>query len=70
MYAIRSYYVKDLEYYERCYEETHALRNEFVKELTKINSIEVTQTTVNFILCHLTSKGPTAEIFVSSYNFV
>jgi histidinol-phosphate/aromatic aminotransferase/cobyric acid decarboxylase-like protein len=57
--------MKDVEYYEKCYEETHSLRNEFAKELTMINSIEVIQTIANFILCQLPKTGPTAEVVVS-----
>lgn len=57
--------LKDSEYYEKCYEKTHALRDEFSEELKRISSIKVVQTTANFILCHLPENGPNAEIVVS-----
>ena len=58
--------MKDPEYYSKCYEETHELRNEFVASLTAITSVEITQTTANFILCHLNPQGPTAAKFVAN----
>lgn len=57
--------LKENKYYENCYKETHCLRDEFANELMKFNSIEITQTIANFILCHLPIEGPTAEIVVS-----
>ncbi len=57
--------LKDYKYYEKCYEETHTLRDEFSKELMKINSIKVVQSRANFILCYLPKNGPNAEIVVS-----
>jgi|LakMenEpi03Aug12_release.lakeMendotaPanAssembly.Ray.scaffolds.fasta_scaffold201235_1 histidinol-phosphate/aromatic aminotransferase/cobyric acid decarboxylase-like protein/GNAT superfamily N-acetyltransferase len=52
-------------YYEKCYEETHVLREEFTKELRKLNSIEVLESKANFVLCYLPKNGPTAEKIVS-----
>lgn len=52
-------------YYEKCYEQTHLLREEFSKELLKINSVEVLQSKANFILCYLPENGPNAEAVVS-----
>ncbi len=57
--------LNDDEYYEKCYLETHVLRNEFVKQLLKINSIKITRTTTNFVLCHLPQHGANAEQIVS-----
>ncbi len=57
--------LNDHKYYEKCYAETHVLRDEFAKELLKINSIKVTQTTANFVLCHLPKNGPNAQRIVS-----
>jgi histidinol-phosphate/aromatic aminotransferase/cobyric acid decarboxylase-like protein/GNAT superfamily N-acetyltransferase len=57
--------LKDVEYYEKCYKKTHAFRDEFSKELMKINSIKVVQSIANFILCYLPENGPNAETVVS-----
>ncbi|MGM5470210.1 aminotransferase class I/II-fold pyridoxal phosphate-dependent enzyme [Flavobacteriaceae bacterium LMO-SS05] len=58
--------LEDREYYETCYKQTHTFREEFTKELSKFNSIEVVPSIANFILCHLPSHGPNAETVVSS----
>jgi histidinol-phosphate/aromatic aminotransferase/cobyric acid decarboxylase-like protein len=57
--------LKQDQYYEKCYEETHLLRQDFTKELMKFNSIEVLQSKANFVLCYLPENGPSAEIVVS-----
>jgi len=57
--------LKDEEYYEKCYKQTHTLRDEFTKELLKFKSIEVVPSVANFVLCHLRENGPNAEIVVS-----
>jgi histidinol-phosphate/aromatic aminotransferase/cobyric acid decarboxylase-like protein/GNAT superfamily N-acetyltransferase len=57
--------IQEDRYYEKCYEETHALREEFSKELLKFNLLEVLQSKANFVLCFLPENGPDAEIVVS-----
>lgn len=57
--------LKEDRYYEKCYEQTHLLREEFSKELLKINSLEVLQSKANFVLCYLPENGPDAEAVVS-----
>jgi histidinol-phosphate/aromatic aminotransferase/cobyric acid decarboxylase-like protein len=57
--------LKEGSYYEKCYEETHVLREEFTKELRKLNSIEVLEGKANFVLFYLPEDGPTAEKMVS-----
>lgn len=52
-------------YYEKCYEQTHSLREEFSKELLKFNLLEVLQSKANFVLCYLPENGPNAEAIVS-----
>lgn len=57
--------LKEDQYYEKCYMETHVLREEFSKELMKIKSIEVLQSKANFVLCFLPENGPDAATVVS-----
>lgn len=57
--------LKEDQYYEKCYEQTHLLREEFSKELLKFNSLEVLQSKANFVLCYLPENGPDAEAVVS-----
>ena len=57
--------LKEDSYYEKCYEQTHILREEFCKELMKFNSFEVLQSKANFVLCFLPENGPNAETVVS-----
>jgi len=57
--------LKEVSYYEKCYEQTHILREEFAKELLKFNSLEVLQSKANFVLCFLPENGPDAETVVS-----
>ena len=57
--------LKEDHYYEKCYEQTHLLREEFSKELLKINSLEVLQSKANFVLCYLPENGIDAETVVS-----
>jgi histidinol-phosphate/aromatic aminotransferase/cobyric acid decarboxylase-like protein len=57
--------LKEDRYYEKCYEQTHLLRDEFSKELLKFNSLEVLQSKANFVLCYLPENGPNAEAIVS-----
>lgn len=57
--------LKEDRYYEKCYEQTHLLREEFSKELLKINSLEVLQSKANFVLCYLPENGIDAETVVS-----
>lgn len=57
--------LRDDEYYQQRYAETHLLRNEFTEVLKKVDSIEVTPTIANFILCHFPENGPGAELIVS-----
>ena len=52
--------LKDDAYYEKCHEQTHRLRDEFTKELSKFKSIEVVPSVANFVLCHLPENGPVA----------
>jgi histidinol-phosphate/aromatic aminotransferase/cobyric acid decarboxylase-like protein/GNAT superfamily N-acetyltransferase len=52
-------------YYEKCYEQTHSLREEFSKELLKFNLLSVLQSKANFVLCYLAENGPSAETVVS-----
>ena len=56
--------LKDDAYYEKCYEQTHKLRDEFTKELLKFESIEIVPSVANFILCHLPENGPDADSVV------
>ena len=56
--------LKDEDYYNKCYEQTHVLREEFSLELSKIKSIEVVQSVANFLLCHLPENGPNAKTVV------
>ena len=58
--------LKEEHYYEKCYEQTHLLREEFSKELIKFNSLKVLQSKANFVLCYLPENGPDAEIVVSN----
>jgi histidinol-phosphate/aromatic aminotransferase/cobyric acid decarboxylase-like protein/N-acyl-L-homoserine lactone synthetase len=53
--------LKDNAYYEKCYEQTHSLKDEFTKELLKFKLLEVVPSVANFILCHLPENGPNAE---------
>jgi histidinol-phosphate/aromatic aminotransferase/cobyric acid decarboxylase-like protein/GNAT superfamily N-acetyltransferase len=57
--------LKEDQYYEKCYEQTNLLREEFSKELLKFNSLEVLQSKANFVLCYLPENGPDAETVVS-----
>lgn len=57
--------LKDDNYYKKCYEQTHTLREEFCSELIKIKSIEVLQSKANFVLCFLPEEGPNAATVVS-----
>jgi histidinol-phosphate/aromatic aminotransferase/cobyric acid decarboxylase-like protein/GNAT superfamily N-acetyltransferase len=57
--------LKEDSYYEKCYEQTHILREEFCRELLKFNSFEVLQSKANFVLCFLPENGPSAETIVS-----
>jgi histidinol-phosphate/aromatic aminotransferase/cobyric acid decarboxylase-like protein len=57
--------VQDDKYYEKCYEQTHSLRDEFTKQLLKFKSVEVVTSVANFVLCHLSEDGPNAKIVVS-----
>lgn len=57
--------LKEDHYYQKCYEQTHILREEFCKELLKFTSLEVLQSKANFILCYLPENGPDAASIVS-----
>ena len=57
--------LKEDRYYEKCYEQTHMLKNEFTVELIKIKSIEVLQSKANFVLCFLPENGPDAALVVA-----
>lgn len=57
--------IQEDRYYEKCYDETHTLREEFSKELVKFNLFEVLQSKANFVLCFLPENGPDAGIVVS-----
>lgn len=57
--------LKEDRYYEKCYEETHILKNEFTDELMKIKSIKVLQSKANFVLCFLPENGPDAAWVVA-----
>lgn len=57
--------LQEASYYEKCYAETHLLREEFSNELLKINSVKVLQSTVNFVLCYLPENGPSAKAVVT-----
>jgi histidinol-phosphate/aromatic aminotransferase/cobyric acid decarboxylase-like protein/GNAT superfamily N-acetyltransferase len=57
--------LKEGSYYEKCYEQTHSMREEFSKELLKFNSVEVLQGKANFVLCHLPENGLDAETIVA-----
>jgi histidinol-phosphate/aromatic aminotransferase/cobyric acid decarboxylase-like protein len=50
---LQQLWLKENEYYENCYTKTHVLREEFSKELSKINSITVVQKACCFVLCYL-----------------
>ena len=52
--------IKDPDYYTCCYEQTHVLRRELVKELQGISGINPIEGVANFILCHLDGLGPDA----------
>ncbi|MBK3519368.1 aminotransferase class I/II-fold pyridoxal phosphate-dependent enzyme [Carboxylicivirga marina] len=56
--------LKDEEYYEKCYAETHILRDEFINELSKNYFVEVTPSVANYVLCHLPLDGPNAEFII------
>jgi histidinol-phosphate/aromatic aminotransferase/cobyric acid decarboxylase-like protein len=57
--------LQETSYYEKCYKQTHALREEFSEALLKFKSLEVLQSKANFVLCYLPENGPTAETIVS-----
>ena len=57
--------LKEDHYYQKCYEQTHILREEFSKELLKFTPLEVLQSKANFILCYLPENGPDAASIVS-----
>ena len=57
--------LKEDHYYQKCYEQTHILREEFSKELLKFTPLEVLQSKANFILCYLPENGPYAASIVS-----
>jgi histidinol-phosphate/aromatic aminotransferase/cobyric acid decarboxylase-like protein/GNAT superfamily N-acetyltransferase len=57
--------LKQDQYYENCYEQTHMLKNEFTDQLMKIQSVEVLQSKANFVLCFLPENGPNAAWVVS-----
>lgn len=57
--------LKEDHYYQKCYEQTHILREEFCKELLKFTSLEVLQSKANFILCYLPENGADAASIVS-----
>ena len=57
--------LKEDHYYQKCYEQTHLLREEFSKELLKFTPLEVLQSKANFILCYLPENGPDAASIVS-----
>jgi histidinol-phosphate/aromatic aminotransferase/cobyric acid decarboxylase-like protein len=57
--------LKEDRYYEKCYEQTHMLKNEFTDELMKIKSITVLQSKANFVLCFLPENGPDAALVVA-----
>lgn len=57
--------LKEDRYYEKCYEQTRILKNEFAEKLMKIGSLEVIQSKANFVLCFLPENGPDAASVVS-----
>jgi len=56
--------LQDDEYYLKCYQETHILREELVQELSEINGLNPVKTNTNFFLCQLLSDGPDAKTVV------
>jgi histidinol-phosphate/aromatic aminotransferase/cobyric acid decarboxylase-like protein/GNAT superfamily N-acetyltransferase len=57
--------LKESQYYEACYAQTHKLRDEFSKQLMTIHSMEVLQSKANFVLCFLPENGPDASTVVA-----
>jgi len=57
--------IKEDDYYQQCYEQTHMLREEFTAKLQEIKNLEVLQSKVNFVLCYLPENGPNAATVVS-----
>jgi histidinol-phosphate/aromatic aminotransferase/cobyric acid decarboxylase-like protein/N-acyl-L-homoserine lactone synthetase len=52
----------DPEYYESRYQETHALREKLVDDLSKLNAgLEFIPSIANFVLCHLPETGKNAK---------
>jgi histidinol-phosphate/aromatic aminotransferase/cobyric acid decarboxylase-like protein len=57
--------LKENGYYEACYEKTHELREEFAAQLSLLESLEILQSKVNFVLCFLSETGPDAATIVA-----
>lgn len=57
--------LKNDRYYQKCYAKTHILRDAFSAQLSTIESVEITNSMVNFVLCHLPESGPDAATVVS-----
>ena len=52
--------IQEKEYYKQCYNDTHRLREELVRDLKKLNIMKIVNTTTNFVLCHLDTKAMNA----------
>ena len=56
--------LQDDEYYFKCYQQTHILREELVQKLSEINGLKPVKTNTNFFLCQLPSNGQDAKTVV------
>jgi histidinol-phosphate/aromatic aminotransferase/cobyric acid decarboxylase-like protein len=52
--------LQDPEYYAKCYEETHVLRNQLAEALLASSKMEIIPSVTNYLLCHLPPDGPDA----------
>jgi len=53
--------LQDPEYYARCYEQTHQMREQMAKQLQEQCGLDVVPGVANFLLCHLPDGGPDAQ---------
>ncbi len=56
--------IQDNEYYQKYYEQTHILRNEFMKDLEEISALKTIKSSTNFFLCQLSKIGMNANSVV------
>ena len=57
--------LQDLDYYATRYAETHALRAQLARDLSRYDGWDILPGVANFVLCHLPDEGPSAAALVA-----